>query len=126
MLERLKRFEKENRALRVFGWVLVASVVLSWVLIWLNAEKVTRWAMTPSLVERGPIQKLDGMVPQTEREKQLIAVLRETIVVPGTIIKVFTIRFLQITSFVLGVFMLGFAHSQQRLINLVKEATNAP
>lgn len=121
--ERLKRFEKENRRLFLFGIVSLALVVVSWIIFGLAGNKISELILRPGQTERLMMQRIEReFAPQNQREETLLTVTKMFMTMPLVIIKVFVIRTIQILLFTTGLMCIGFARSQKKLIEIAKNS----
>src|SRR5512135_3848632 len=120
--ERLAAFEKGGRLMFLAGLFFVLAVVASWIFFAVNVRDIKQWVMQPGPAERQAWVQLQQRFPSpSPREERLLDFCRMLIGMPIVMVKVLTIRFLQVFFLFIGFSMLSAVRYDRALIALTRE-----
>jgi len=121
--EQLARYEKNNRHMFLTGCFFVLLVVAFWVIVAMNTQDCSRVFLESGTREQQILSRLRTIISSpSPREKALLAYCETLIIITGAIIKIFTVKFIAMLVFIIGILMVGFAQYEKKVLKLAREA----
>jgi len=125
--QRLTRFERSNRSLFYLGAGLMVSVVVFWGIVVFNAPEVNRLLRTPTAQDKIWIRDLQVSVSApSPREDYLMELARGLILQQSALLRTLIAGCIVINAVFGGMFLIGFARYEKKVLDAAREALLKP